>query len=103
MTERAHLPSEKSAARAMALVQELLRRFHPRDFAVEFWDGSHWDPEPGNFCRFTWRINNPGALRATLRLERQAALGEAYFCEDFDISGDILAIFPLAEYLAKSI
>jgi len=85
----------------MALVQELLRDYHPRDFAVALWDGSHWDPEPGNFCRFTWRINNPGALRATLRSERQAALGEAYVRQDFDVSGDILAIFPLAEYLAE--
>jgi cyclopropane-fatty-acyl-phospholipid synthase len=101
MAEQAHLPSEISAAKAMALAQELLCDYHPRDFAVELWDGTRWDPEPGSFCRFTWHINNPGSLRATLGSERQAALGEAYVCEDFDVSGDILAIFPIAEYLAE--
>jgi cyclopropane-fatty-acyl-phospholipid synthase len=101
MAERAHLPFERSTAKAMALVHELLREYHPRDFAVALWDGTRWDPEPGSFCRFTWHINNPGALRATLRSERQAALGEAYARGDFDVSGDILAIFSLAEYLAK--
>jgi cyclopropane-fatty-acyl-phospholipid synthase len=101
MAERAYLPSEKTAAKAMALVRELLRDYHPRDFAVELWDGARWDAEPGNFCRFTWHVNNPAALRAMFRSERQAALGEAYVCEEFDVSGDILAIFPLAEYLAE--
>ena len=52
MAERAYLPSEKTAAKAMALVRELLRDYHPRDFAVELWDGARWDAEPGNFCRW---------------------------------------------------
>jgi cyclopropane-fatty-acyl-phospholipid synthase len=40
-------------------------------------------------------------LRAALRSDRQVALGEAYVSGDFDIAGDILAIFPLAEHLAE--
>jgi cyclopropane-fatty-acyl-phospholipid synthase len=85
----------------MAVVQELLQDYHPRDFAVELWDGTQLPPDPGQFCRFTWQIKNPGALRAALRSNRQVALSEAYVCGDFDISGDILAIFPLAEHLAE--
>ena len=85
----------------MAIVQELLREYRPRNFAVEFWDGTRLDPEPGQFCRFTWRINHPGALRAAFSASRQVALGEAYIHNDFDVSGDILAIFPLAEHLAE--
>ena len=84
----------------MALVHELLGEYHPRDFAVELWDGSRWDPEPGQFCQFTWHIKHPGTLRELLGSDRQVALGEAYIHNDFDISGDILAIFPVAEYLA---
>jgi cyclopropane-fatty-acyl-phospholipid synthase len=91
---------DKSAWRAMAIVHELLREYHPRDFGVELWDGTRLDPEPGQFCRFTWRINHPGALRAALTAAKQVALAEAYIHNEFDISGDILAIFPLAEYLA---
>jgi cyclopropane-fatty-acyl-phospholipid synthase len=85
----------------MAVVQELLQDYRPRDFAVELWDGTLLPADPGQFCRFTWRINNPGALRAALRSDRQVALAEAYVSGDFDISGDILAIFPLAEHLAE--
>jgi cyclopropane-fatty-acyl-phospholipid synthase len=92
---------DKSSARAMAIVRELLREYHPRDFAVELWDGTRLDPEPGQFCRFTWRINHAGALRAVFSTARQLALGEAYIHNDFDVSGDILAIFPLAEHLAE--
>jgi cyclopropane-fatty-acyl-phospholipid synthase len=101
MALRAQAVADKSAARAMAIVQELLQEYHPRNFAVEFWDGTRWDPETGQFCRFTWHINQAGALRVALRSDRQVALGEAYVHNEFDISGDILAIFPLAVYLAE--
>lgn len=85
----------------MAIVQELLHEFHPRDFAIEFWDGSRWEAEPGQFCRFTWHVHHPNVLRSLLRSDRQVALGEAFIYGDFDISGDILAIFPVAEYLEQ--
>lgn len=101
MSHQSHVAQQSSAAKAMAIVYELLRDYHPRDFAIEFWDGSRWEPEPGNFCRFTWHLKSPNALRAALRSDRQVALGEAYIYDDFDISGDILAIFSVAEYLAE--
>ena len=99
MAERAQELDHKSASKGMAIVQELLHDYHPRNFAVEFWDGSRWDGEPGQFCRFNWHIHHPGVLRSLLRSDRQVALGEAFIYGDFDISGDILAIFPIAEYL----
>lgn len=101
MAQQPHHTQTSSATKAFAIVRELLHDYHPRDFAVELWDGSRWDPEPGNFCRFTWHVKSPNALRAVLSSDRQAALGEAYVYGDFDISGDILAIFPVAEYLAE--
>lgn len=101
MPQHPHLAQTSSANKASAIVRELLRDYHPRDFAIELWDGNRWEPEPGNFCRFTWRLKGPNALRAALRHDRQVALGEAYIYGDFDISGDILAIFPVAEYLAE--
>src|SRR5215475_8261467 len=89
----------KTVAKATAVLEELIGDYRPRDFAVELWDGTRWDPDPGQFCRFTWRIRHPGALRAALRSDRQVAFAEAYVYGGFDIEGDILAIFPLAEYL----
>lgn len=101
MAERAQAIESKAAWKAKTAVQELLDGYHPRDFAVEFWDGSRWDPDPGQFCRFTWHIHHPSVLRALLRSDRQVALGEAFIYGDFDISGDILATFPVAEYLEQ--
>jgi cyclopropane-fatty-acyl-phospholipid synthase len=101
MTERALTATGKSASKAAAIVRELLQEYHPRDFAIEYWDGSRWDPEPGRFCRFTWHIHNLNVFRALMRSDRQVALGEAFIYGDFDISGDILAMFPVAEYVEQ--
>jgi cyclopropane-fatty-acyl-phospholipid synthase len=91
----------KRASKAAAIVDELLREYHPRDFAVELWNGFRWEAEAGQFCQFTWHIRHPALFRALLRPNLQVALAEAFIYGDFDISGDILAIFPIAEYLEK--
>jgi cyclopropane-fatty-acyl-phospholipid synthase len=84
----------------MKLVQSLLRDFHPRDFDVELWDGTRWNPERGRFRRFTWKINNPDIAWDVLHSSnRELALGEAYVRGDFDVLGDLEAAFPLADYL----
>ncbi|HZR64220.1 MAG TPA: cyclopropane-fatty-acyl-phospholipid synthase family protein [Terriglobales bacterium] len=101
MAERVPAIATKSASKALEITQELLRDYHPRNFAIEFWDGSRWDAEPGQFCRFTWQIHHPSVLRSLIRPDRQVALGEAFIYGDFDISGDILAVFPIAEYLEQ--
>src|SRR5205814_7258192 len=62
MAERAYVPVGKTAARAAAILDELLRDYPGRDFAVELWDGTQWEPQAGTFCRFTWHINNPTVL-----------------------------------------
>ena len=100
MAERSQAIRDRYSPRVIAALKVLLEDCHPRDFAVELWDGTGLDPEPGQFCRFTWRINHPGALRAALRFNRQVALGEAYTFGDFDITGDVLACFAVADYLA---
>jgi cyclopropane-fatty-acyl-phospholipid synthase len=87
--------------RSLAFVQELLRGFHPRNFCVELWDGRRWEPESGQFRRFTWKINRPGALRSALTTASLLGLAEAYIYGDFDLDGDIEAVFPLADYLVQ--
>lgn len=87
------------ASQSLAFLQELLRDYHPRDFAVELWDGTRWEPEANQFRRFDWKINRPGALRAAFNDSSQLALAEAYVYADFDLEGDISGVFPLADYL----
>jgi hypothetical protein len=100
-TKKAPVGTDKLAARTMAVLEELLADYQPRDFAIELWDGRRLGPDPAEFCRFTWRIQRASALRALLRSDRQVALGGAYDDEDFDLTGDFLGIFGLAEHLEQ--
>lgn len=89
-----------SLRRTSQLLHLLLRDVPKRDFAVELWDGTKWPPDRNQFCRFTWKINDPDVLkRAFQSSNRQVALGEAYIHGEFDIVGDIEGIFPLTDHL----
>jgi cyclopropane-fatty-acyl-phospholipid synthase len=96
-----HAAKEALAVQTLKFLQELLSGYHPRDFEIELWDGTRWQPEASQFRRFTWKINSPGAVRAAFTSASQLALAEAYICNDFDIHGDIESIFPLADYLSN--
>src|SRR5689334_11478584 len=41
---------DRVAERGLAFFEELLRDFHPRNFAIRLWDGSSLDPEPGQYA-----------------------------------------------------
>jgi cyclopropane-fatty-acyl-phospholipid synthase len=99
VAERVRKPLDESAANTLSFLEELLYDYHPRDFEVQLKDGSSWGPEPSQFRRFTWRINDPSLLRTAILSANQVALGEAYIHGAFDIEGDIEAAFRLADYL----
>lgn len=101
MAERQSIRHDKAAEKASAILRELLRDSPERDFAIELWDGSRWDPEPSKFCRFSWQIHSPRVLQALFRSDRELALAECYIYGDFDVSGDLLAVFPVADYLMR--
>src|ERR1017187_125120 len=90
---------KNSAQQSLVFLQALLRESHPRDFAVELWDGTRWEPAPNQFRRFDWKINRPAGLRAAFREPSQLALAEAYIYRHFDLEGDLAGVFPLADYL----
>ena len=86
------------------LGQDLLRQDLPgssqqRNFAVRLWDGTTWQPEleSAEPKRFTLALRHPRALRKMLLPPSELSLGEAYIYNDFDIEGDITAVFPLAD------
>ena len=93
---------DRAAEKGLTFFSELLRDFHPRDFAVRLWDGSRLDADPGWTSRCTLVINHPGALRRMFLPANQAALGEAYIYGDLDIEGDVEALFPLAPFLLNT-
>ena len=91
--------SEQAFQTTISLLQDLLGSVQRRDFAVRFWDGSMWrpDPESQEPARFTIVLQHPGALRKMFLPPNDLTLGEAYIYNDFDIEGDIEAVFQLAE------
>jgi cyclopropane-fatty-acyl-phospholipid synthase len=71
-----------------------------RDVGVRLWDGTPWpDPAPR---RATIVLQHPGALRAMFLPGHELGLAEAYIYDDFDIEGDIEAVFGMADALAES-
>jgi len=93
---------DRVVERGLAFFEELLRDFHPRNFAVRLWDGSCLEAEPDQYARCTLVINHPGAIRRMFLPANQAALGEAYAYGDVDIEGDMEVLFPLLPFLMKS-
>ena len=95
----ARLRTPRPADVTLAALEELLGEYRPRDFGVRLWDGSRWEPEPGEPERFTLVLRHPGALRRMLLPPSELALAEAYIYGDFDIEGSLEAVFPLADHL----
>lgn len=84
---------------SLSFFDELLKDYHPRDFAVRLWDTSSIEPESGQTARFTLVINSPGALRRMFWSPSEISLGEAYIYGDIDLEGNCESVFSLAEYL----
>jgi len=92
---------DRAARIGMSVLQFLLKYYHPRDFAVQLWDGSTWDTDVGQPRRFTMAIRHPGAIRNMFSSRGERTLGQAYIYDDFDIEGDMERAFPMADYLSR--
>ncbi|WP_298272180.1 cyclopropane-fatty-acyl-phospholipid synthase family protein [Geobacter sp.] len=68
-------------------------------FAVRLWDGTLWSPTPHSVPRFTLVLHHPASLRRMFLPLNQLSLGSAYVYGDFDIEGDRVAAFDLADAL----
>ena len=90
---------DRAAQASLAFLQSLLGAAPQRDFAVRLWDGTRWDPEPGRQARFTVVLQHAGAVRAMFWPPDDLAMGEAYIYDDFDVEGNLEAVFPLVESL----
>src|SRR5947199_10709688 len=92
--------SDRALQTTISLLQDLFGSIQQRNFAVRLWDGSTWRPGGGSEepVRFTVVLQHPGALRKMFLPPNDLTLGEAYIYNDFDIEGDIEAVFPLAEH-----
>ena len=81
---------------SIEFLSNLLAPYPKCDFQVRLWDGNTWGTERP---RFTLVLKHPGALRQMFLSPSELTLGESYIFDDFDIEGDIDAVFDLADYL----
>ncbi|MBX2991809.1 MAG: class I SAM-dependent methyltransferase [Bacteroidetes bacterium] len=98
MTEQTLLATGRAYDTSLTLLHELLGEYPARDFDVRFWNGMVWEAEPDQPRRFTLVLQHPGALRSMFLPPTELSLAEAYIYNDFDIEGDISAVFPLADH-----
>ncbi len=85
--------------RSLDFLQGIFGEFHPRNFAVRFWDGTSWNPEQGQPALFTLVLQHPGSLRRMFWPPTEVAMGEAYIFNDIDVEGDLESAFALSDYL----
>ncbi len=85
----------------LAFLDEVIGREGGETVGVRLWDGSLW-PQDGASRPVWLALQHPGALRAMFLPGTELALAEAYLYNDFDIQGDIIAVFDLADRLAKT-
>ncbi len=92
---------DRAVQQNLSFLRFLLDDCHPRDFAVRFWDGSCWDPEPGQPARYTLVLNHASALRAMFWPPNGLTLGEAYIYDDIDVEGDLEPFWQIGIHLRE--
>ena len=83
----------------LGMLNELFGDNGGQKVGVRLWDGTPWPdalPRPATIV-----LNRPGALRRMFLPGTEVGLAEAYLYDDFDVEGDIKAVFGLADSLAQ--
>ena len=93
--------NDEAAELTIDLLNELFDADTLQNVGVRLWDGASW---PDKYPRPTTIVlKHPGALRSMLLPGTEVGLGEAYLYDDFDVEGDLEAVFGLADELAQDL
>ena len=94
------LKEKQDKERTLRVLDALFGELGSPKIGVRLWDGTNWpDDQPR---RVTVALKHPGALGAMFRAGTELALAEAYLYDDFDIVGDIEAVFSLNDALVAA-
>ena len=92
--------TDEAARLTLRLLDELFSGDAVRKVGVRLWDGTPWPdaaPRPATVV-----LKHPGALREMFLPGSELGLAEAYLYDDFDVEGEIEAVFDLAEALEQA-
>ena len=81
----------------LAFLREFLGD-HPRDFGIRLWDGTFLGPDAGE-AAFHDRLPSSGRGAGDVLASGELTLSEAFLFDDFDVEGDLEAVFPIADEL----
>lgn len=95
--ERVHM--DQAVQFTLAVLQEILGEYSPRDFAVRLWDDTTWEPDPGQPARFTLVLEHPETLWQMFSRPSELSLAEAYIYGDCDVEGQLEALVEVAHCL----
>lgn len=89
--------AEDAREMTLGILGKLFGSNPPAQVRVRLWDGTHWPENAPANAAATIVLQHPGALREMFLSASEAALGEAYLYNDFDIEGDIEAAFAVED------
>jgi cyclopropane-fatty-acyl-phospholipid synthase len=92
--------TDHSVAISIDILNELFEGHENGSVSIRLWEGSLWpdsQPRPATLV-----LKHPGALRAMFLPGSEVGLAEAYLYDQFDIEGEIEAVFELAEDLTSA-
>src|SRR5437660_4344514 len=98
MAQLTQKATDQAVQITLSLLRDIFSSAPQHEVAVRLWDGTTWKPELAGSTRCTLVLQHPGALRKMFVPPSDLSLGEAYIYNDFDIEGDIEALFPVMEH-----
>jgi cyclopropane-fatty-acyl-phospholipid synthase len=91
-------PDDSAVDLTLEILEKIAASCRIQSLNFRLWNGAYWpDPTPKPA---TLVLNRPSALREMLADGSEIAVAEAYIHEAFDIEGDMVAAFELADILA---
>jgi cyclopropane-fatty-acyl-phospholipid synthase len=93
-----HGVQDRATVISLKFLDTLFENVRPREFGIRLWNGTTVPADAGEE-RFTLVLRDPGALRRMFLRPSELSLGEAYVNGDFEVEGDLEAIFPVADRL----
>ena len=85
---------------SLQFLDEVLKPTQVHTVGVRLWDGTNWPDDSPRQAMLV--LQHAGALRSMFAAGTELALAEAYLYNDFDIEGDSIAVFDLADALVKA-
>jgi cyclopropane-fatty-acyl-phospholipid synthase len=91
--------TDSVAYAARSVLQTVLTRLGPRDFAVQLWDGEQWPSRPNGQADFKLIFHTPNVVRSLFSDVSSLSFGEAYIFGHLDVQGSLIDVFESGDRL----